>query len=147
MAQAVARFGLLIEPGLVIPPAELEVRATKSGGPGGQHVNTSSTRIELLWSLARSRVVTDEQRERLRTRLAARLDSEGNVRVVASDTRSQRQNRMLAEERLAVMVRRALAVQKRRRKTAPTRSAVERRLEAKHLRSRRKKERRASDLD
>ena len=60
--------------------------------PGGQHVNTSSTRIELLWDLRRLGAVTDEQRERLRTKLAARLDSRGMVRVVASDRRSQGQN-------------------------------------------------------
>src|SRR5436190_23036553 len=92
---------LAITPEISIPRSELTYRASRSGGPGGQHVNTSSTRIELLWDLPGSRAVTDEQRERLRTKLAARLDGEGMVRIVASDRRSQQQNRIAAEERLA----------------------------------------------
>jgi ribosome-associated protein len=147
MANSTDRFGLEIEPGLVIPPSELESRASRSGGPGGQHVNTSSTKVELVWMLGRSRVVSDAQRSRIRSRLAPRLDSEGNLRIVASDTRSQRQNRALAEERLAVLVRRALAIPKPRRKTKPTKSSVERRLSAKHQRSQRKQERRVRDAD
>jgi ribosome-associated protein len=147
MAQAVARFGLVIDDGLTIPPSELEVRASRSGGPGGQHVNTSSTKVEVVWCLARSRVLDDEQRMRLRARLSPRMDSEGNVRVVASDTRSQRQNRELAEERLATIIRRALMVPKKRRKTKPTKSSVERRLTEKKRRSQVKQERRSRDVD
>lgn len=147
MPQDVTRFGLVVTPTLSIPPGELDARATKSGGPGGQHVNTSSTRVELLWRLAESSAVNDEQRARLQLKLAARLDSEGNVRVVASDTRSQRQNRILAEERLAELVRRALAIPKKRRKTAPTRSSIERRLTEKRIRSQRKRERRDGTSD
>jgi ribosome-associated protein len=147
MPDPVARFGLVIEDGLVIPPSELEVRASRAGGPGGQHVNTSSTRVEVVWCLARSRVLNDDQRMRLRSRLSPRMDSEGNVRIVASDTRSQRQNRALAEERLATIVRRALVVPKKRRKTKPTRSSVERRLTEKKRRSQTKRERRPKDLD
>ncbi|HEY9227611.1 MAG TPA: peptide chain release factor-like protein, partial [Gemmatimonadaceae bacterium] len=82
-----------VSPSVSIARNELQYRATRAGGPGGQHVNTSSTRIELLWDLTNSRAVTDEQRERIRTRLAARLDADGMVRVVASDRRSQQQNR------------------------------------------------------
>lgn len=147
MATAVTRFGLVIDDGLVIPPSELEARATRAGGPGGQHVNTSSTRVELVWSVARSRVLSEDQRGRLRHRLAQRIDAEGNIRIVASDTRSQRQNRALAEERLAVLVRRALVVPKKRRKTAPTKSSIERRLTDKHRRSERKRSRRLSESD
>lgn len=147
MPKLTGQFGLEILPGLVIPPAELHVRASRAGGPGGQHVNTSSTRVELVWNLSRSQVVDDAQRARLRMRLAPRLDSDGDVRVVASDTRSQRQNRALAERRLAALVRRALAVPKARKRTSPTRSSVERRLTAKHLRSQRKRERRPDDGD
>lgn len=138
---------MVVSPTLSIPPGELLAHATKSGGPGGQHVNTSSTRVELTWHLSESRVVTDDERARIRLKLAARLDSGGNVRIVASDTRSQRQNRILAEERLAELVRRALAIPKKRRKTAPTRSSVERRLSGKRIRSQRKRERRAGTVD
>jgi ribosome-associated protein len=125
-----------------IPRAELRHRATRAGGPGGQHVNTSSTRIELLWDLPRSQAVTEEQRERIRGKLAARLDADGMVRVVASDRRSQQQNREAAEERLVALVRHALHVPKRRKPTKPPKAATERRLAEKRKRSERKRDRR-----
>ena len=136
---------LNVTPRLAIPRAELSYRASRAGGPGGQHVNTSSTRIELLWDLNGSTVIDDAQRERLRIKLRPRLDSEGNVRVVASDRRSQKQNRLAAEERLAALVRHALVVPKKRRPTKPTRAAKERRLAEKKRRSEKKRERRADD--
>ena len=134
---------LNVTPSLAIPRGELQYRATRAGGPGGQHVNTSSTRIELLWDLQNSRAVDDEQRERLRTRLAARLDSDGMVRVVASDRRSQQQNRQSADERLVALVKHALHVPKRRRPTKPTRAAKERRLSSKKRHSEKKQQRRS----
>jgi ribosome-associated protein len=133
---------LNVSPTLSIPRSELQYRASRSGGPGGQHVNTSSTRIELLWDLNGSRAVSDEERERLRTRLAPRLDSEGMVRVVASDHRSQGQNRDAADERLASLVRHALHVPKKRRATKPTRAAKEKRLTEKKRQSDKKRNRR-----
>ena len=131
---------------VAIPRTELEYRATRAGGPGGQHVNTSSTRIELLWDLERSKAVTDDERARIREKLAARLDSDGMVRVVASDRRSQQQNRQAADERLAALVRHALHVPKRRRPTTPTKAAKEKRLSDKKRRSERKRDRR-SEMD
>jgi ribosome-associated protein len=130
---------------LAIPRAELSYRASRAGGPGGQHVNTSSTRIELMWDLNGSTVIDDEQRERLRTKLGPRLDSDGKVRVVASDRRSQKQNRVAAEERLVALVRHALAVPKKRRPTKPPRAAKERRLVDKKRRAEKKRERRVED--
>jgi len=132
---------LNVTPSLSIPRTELQYRATRSGGPGGQHVNTSSTRIELLWNPSTSRALSDDARSRVRERLAARTDAEGNVRIVASDTRSQRQNRELAESRLAELVRRALLVPKARRKTKPSRAAKQARLDDKRKRSDRKRDR------
>jgi len=126
---------------LTIPRSELTVRATRSGGPGGQHVNTSSTRVEVLWNVAESPTLFDDQRVSLMNALDGKLSAAGELRVVASDTRSQLRNRALAEKRLAEIVRRALVVKKARKKTKPTRSAVERRLAAKKLRSKRKHER------
>jgi ribosome-associated protein len=133
---------LPIRGSLTIPGDELEARATRSGGPGGQHVNTSSTRVEVIWRLSSSRVVTDDERERIRRRLASRLDADGNLRVAASDTRSQRQNRALAEQRLAALVATALHVPRARKKTRPPRASIERRLAEKRLRSERKRDRR-----
>lgn len=133
---------LNVSPAFAIPRAELQYRATRSGGPGGQHVNTSSTRIELLWDLPGSTAVSEEQRERLRQRLAPRLDAEGMVRVVASDHRSQAQNRQAADERLAALVRHALHVPKKRKPTKPTKAAKEKRLAEKKRNSDRKRNRR-----
>jgi ribosome-associated protein len=124
-----------------IPRYELMVRATRSGGPGGQHVNTSSSRVEVRWNPGDSSALTPDEKERVAQRLSSKLDTEGWIRVAASDTRSQRQNRLLAEQRLASLVARALHVRKKRVKTSPTRSSQEDRLRVKKLRGRRKRDR------
>ena len=139
--------GIRINGSVVIPLSELVVRATKSGGPGGQHVNTSSTRVEVVWNVRTSSALTGAQRFRALTMLATRIDGEGNLRVVASDTRSQRQNRSLAEERLAEVVRRSLVVPKVRRRTKPTRSSVENRLTEKKRQAGKKRDRRSRGDD
>jgi ribosome-associated protein len=134
--------GLRVNDAVAIPRDELTARASRSGGAGGQHVNTSSTRIEVLWNVRTSRVLTGEQRARLEEKLASRLDGEGYLRVVASDTRSQLQNRERAEARLAELVRSALVVPKKRRPTKPSRAAKQARLDAKRRISDKKRERR-----
>lgn len=133
---------LVVNDRVRIPRAELEFRATRSGGPGGQHVNTSSTRVELLWNPSRSAALDDARRALVAERLAGRADAGGTVRVVASDSRSQRQNRERAETRLAALVRDALVVRKKRRPTKPSRAAKEARLSEKKRRGERKRERR-----
>lgn len=125
-----------------IPASELVIRASKSGGPGGQHVNTSSTRVEVQWNLRQSTAVDEAQRERLELRLATKLDARGGLRVVAADTRSQAQNRVLALSRLAAVIRNALVVPKARRATKPSRGQREQRLDEKKRRSGVKRERR-----
>ena len=137
---------LEVSDGIAIPRWELEVRATKAGGAGGQHVNTSSTRIELLWNVSRTTVLDEERRARVAARLATRIDSEGWIRVVSSARRSQQQNREAAEARLAELVRGALIVQKRRRPTKPTRASKEKRIGDKRKRSETKRMRRG-DVD
>jgi ribosome-associated protein len=132
---------------VAIPRAELGVRATRAGGPGGQHVNTSSTRVEITWNVSATPVLTDDEKARVRAALASRLDADGTVRVVASDTRSQRQNRELAESRLAALIRRALVVPRVRKKTKPTRASVERRLTQKRIAGARKRDRRHQSDD
>ena len=138
---------IVVNERVAIPRSELVYRASRSGGPGGQHVNTSSTRIELLWDFARSRALDDAARARLAEKLGARLDADGNLRVVASDRRSQQQNRVAAEERLAELVRQALVVPKPRKATTPSRAAKEKRLAEKRRRSERKGQRRRMEDD
>lgn len=132
---------------VAIPRSEVEVRASRAGGPGGQHVNTSSTRVEVTWRPGTSVALSASQRARVAVQLATRLDSSGAIRVVAADTRSQSQNRELAEERLAALVRQALVVPKVRRATKPTRASKERRIDAKKKQGDRKRERKRRDDD
>lgn len=132
---------------LAIPRAELGVRASRASGAGGQHVNKTSTRVEVTWNVTLSPSLDETSRARISTRLASRLSDEGELRVVASDTRSQLQNRELAEARLADMVRHALVVPKARKKTRPSRAAREARLTDKRHASEKKRVRRTNTDD
>lgn len=138
---------LVVDERIAIPRGELVFRASRAGGPGGQHVNTSSTRVELLWDFRRSVAIDDAIRAKLAEKLATRLDSEGHLRVVASAERSQRQNREAAEAKLAELVRGALRVRKARRKTKVPRGAIEERLKEKKLRASRKRDRRKDGFE
>ena len=124
---------------LRIPRSELTLRATRAGGPGGQHVNTSSTRVELTWNVSSSPSLTDEQRAWLLQRLRSRLDSTGNLRVVASTSRSQYQNREEVIERFARIVAKAMERPRPRKKTRTPRSAHEARIQQKKQRGERKR--------
>ena len=132
---------LRVTDAVAIPRAELEARASRAGGAGGQHVNTSSTRVELRWNVAGSRALDERSRARILHKLATRIDGDGVLRVVASKRRSQLQNREQAEERLVELVRDALAIPKPRRKTKPTRASKEKRLESKKRNAERKRDR------
>jgi ribosome-associated protein len=134
---------LEVSPALRVPLAELDFRASRSGGPGGQHVNTSSTRVEVWWDVAGSPAVTEEQRRRLLARLATRLDGSGRLRLVSSGSRSQLRNREEVTERLREMVAQALVVPKPRKRTRPSRAQKAARLESKRRRSATKRDRRA----
>jgi ribosome-associated protein len=138
---------LVVSPGLSLPLAELEYRASRSGGPGGQHVNTSSTRVEVWWDVAGSAALTEEQRARLLARLSTRLDSTGRLRLVSSGSRSQLRNREEVTERLRDLVAAALRVPKARKRSRPSRAAKAARLEAKRRRSAIKRERRPPGTD
>jgi ribosome-associated protein len=143
----VADDDLLIAPGLRLPRRELIYRASRAGGPGGQHVNTSSTRIELWWDIAGSPSLTEAQRQRLLTRLATRVDSSGALRLVAAGSRSQLQNREEVTARFQKLVAQGLAEPKVRKRTRPTKASKERRLEQKRQRARQKRERRRRPND
>src|SRR6185437_11584665 len=117
--------------GLVIPDDELHERFSRSSGPGGQGVNTTDSRVELSWDLASSLALTDEQRARALDQLVHRL-VDGVITLVASEQRSQLQNRNAARGRLAVLLAEALAPPPPpRRATRPSRAARDRRIEAK----------------
>ena len=120
--------------GLTVPAAELVERFSRSPGPGGQSVNTSDSRVELVFDVAGSAVLTEGQRRRALGRLAGQL-VDGTVVVVASEHRSQHRNRVAARERLADLLRSALAPPPPpRRATKPTKGSQRRRLEAKRQR-------------
>jgi ribosome-associated protein len=138
-----ADSALVVNAELAIPRHELVFRASRSGGPGGQHVNTSSTRIELLWNVESARSLGDDTRARLRAKLGGRIDAQGNLRIVASAYRSQARNRDDAEQRLVALVRQALVVPKARKRTRPSRAAKEKRLESKKKQSSKKRDRRS----
>lgn len=133
---------LIVNARLEIPATELTILASRSQGPGGQHVNRSSTRIEVTWNARHSNALSAADLARLEVKLATRLDSRGVIRVSASDTRSQAQNRDLALQRLARLIREALVIPRPRRATKPTRASKEARLETKKRRSSTKKNRR-----
>ena len=127
--------------GLVIPGWELVETFTPSGGPGGQHANKASTRVELRFSVEHSSVLSPG----LKARVVARLGPE--VRVVADDERSQARNREIARQRLAEALRTALVPPRRRVKTTPSRGAKERRLKAKRVTSDKKAQRQKPTRD
>ncbi|GAA4264814.1 alternative ribosome rescue aminoacyl-tRNA hydrolase ArfB [Frondihabitans peucedani] len=138
---------LEVTPALTIPEAELRWRFSRSSGPGGQHVNTSDSRVQLSWDLGESAVVTDEQRAILRDRLSGRLIG-GVVTVTSSEQRSQLRNRESALVKLGSLVAEALAPPgPPRRPTRRTRGSDRRRLAAKGERSATKQQRRRPPLD
>ena len=129
-----------VRPGLTIPADEIDVRASRSSGPGGQHANVTASRIEASFDVVASSTLTDEQKRRVMARCGP------VVRAVAQDTRSQRRNRELALERLAGRIANALTVQRARKKTRPTRAAKDRRLKQKRQRAETKRLRGRPDL-
>ena len=133
---------LEVSPALTIPAAELGWRFSRSPGPGGQHVNTSDSRVELSWNIALSPALSDDQRARLLARLDRRLFG-GVVTMAASEQRSQLRNREIALTKLADLVATALAPDAApRRATKPTRGSTRRRLANKGQRSATKQQRR-----
>lgn len=136
---------LVVGEGVAIPRSELSYRATRAGGPGGQHVNTSSTRVELSWDVAGSAAVDDEQRARIRTKLAKRIGQDGVLRLTDAGTRSQHRNRERVTERFRTSIARALEQPKPRRRTRPPRQAKEDRLREKRKRAETKKMRAPPD--
>jgi ribosome-associated protein len=124
-----------VTPEIAVPVAELEFRASRASGPGGQGVNTPDSRVELRFDVAGSPSLSDEAKELALRRLGPRLDSGGVLRVVAQAQRSQLANRRAAMERFAELLATALATPRARRPTRPTRASTARRVESKRRRS------------
>jgi ribosome-associated protein len=138
---------LEITPQVRIPMHELVLTAISGGGPGGQHVNKSATRIALQWNVRTTQSLREEQRARVLQQLASRLDTDGQLRIVAGEYRSQQQNRRAALERLQQLVARALIVPRTRKATKPSRGAVQERLTDKRKRAETKRRRRQDHDD
>ena len=132
---------LPISEGLEVPLDEIELRVSRSSGPGGQHANVTASRVEAVFDVHASSALSPDQKARIGSRLGSR------VTAVAQDTRSQHRNRELALERLARRLAGALKVSRPRTKTRPTRASQQRRIEGKRKRSETKRARRRPELD
>jgi len=132
---------LPISDGVEVPLEEIELRVSRSSGPGGQHANVTASRVEAIFDVHASRALSDEQKARVGARLGPR------VTAVAQDTRSQHRNRELALERLARRLAGALKVARPRAKTRPTRASQKRRLEGKRRRGETKRARGRPDYE
>jgi len=127
--------------GLLLPLSQIDIRTSRSSGPGGQHANVTASRVEAVLDVREADALTDEQKRRVMARCGPR------VVAIAQDTRSQTRNRELALERLRARLAHALAVQRKRKPTRPTRAAKERRLDTKRRAGERKQARRRPRSD
>lgn len=109
--------GLPIKNGITIPDHELEITASRSGGAGGQHVNKTSSKITIRWNVRTSKVLTEEQKNRIEQNLASRITADGDLIVHNSESRSQQQNKERALAHIAQIIRKALHIPKKRMKT------------------------------
>ncbi len=135
-----------VKNGIAIPEHEITITTSRAGGPGGQHVNKTSTKITLHWNPGNSQALTDEQKKRVLENLSNQLTNEGNLVIHNRSTRSQAQNKKLAFDELAKRVRKALYVPKRRMKTKISKGVKEKRLQEKKQRSEIKKLRSKKDF-
>jgi ribosome-associated protein len=140
VSENVESEGLEIAVGVVIPLGEVELRASRSSGPGGQHANVTASRVEATFDIEGSETLPSAVRDRLLERLGPR------VSAIAQDERSQHRNRAIALERLRTRLADALYVKPKRRPTRPGRAARERRLQEKRSQSERKQARRPPQL-
>lgn len=138
---------LQVNDSVAIPLAEVELRASRASGPGGQHVNKTSSRVEAVFNVRHSPSLPEAARALLLHRLARRLDTDGAIRVVSAEHRSQFRNREAALERLTELLRRNLIVARKRKATRPTQASRERRLASKKRRGAIKRDRRRTGDD
>lgn len=142
-----ANVGVRVSRSVMIPDSELAFRYVRSGGPGGQHANKTSTKVELAWDVAGSSALGPRQRARLLDNLGPRLESSGVLRLRSDKHRSQLRNKEEVIERLRTLVEQGLRVAKSRVATGPTATAKRKRLDQKRRRSETKRARRKPSID
>lgn len=125
---------------------EIEFKASRSSGAGGQHVNKVSSRVTLNFNIPKSEGLTETEKERLQQKLSPRLTKEGTLMVSADESRSQHKNKAIAIDRFLEILKAGLKVPKKRKKTKPSKGAVEKRLEAKKNRALKKKHRKPPEI-
>ncbi len=125
------RNDLEVKPGVVIPGSELEITTSRAGGPGGQHVNKTDSKITIRWNVFTTVALTEQQKSRVIQKLQAQLSSQGDLIIHSSQFRSQEQNKQEAFARLALEVSKALHIPKKRIPTKVSRAATQKRLDTK----------------
>ena len=126
---------------------EIKFKAVRSSGPGGQHVNKTSSKVEASFAIQTSDALSDSEKSRLLKRLASRISSEGILILSCGETRSQHRNKTIVLERLVALLEENLKVSKVRKKTKPSKSAIERRLKTKKGRALKKTNRKPPSID
>jgi ribosome-associated protein len=141
------RSFLRVTGSLRIPMSEIELRHSTSGGPGGQHANKASTRVDLTWNVDRSKALGPRQRQRIQERLRTRIDTSGTLQLSSGIHRSQLRNREEVLDRLVTLLQNALRMEKKRRPTQPSNRANDARVQQKKRRGAIKRLRRIVDED
>ena len=138
---------LHITTAVAVASSELHFRTSRSSGPGGQNVNKVETRVELLFDVARSPSLNDEQKGLITAKLGTRVDADGVLHLSSQQSRSQWENKQLVIEKFVRVLRAALKVKRKRIKTSPTESSKQRRVQQKKMHGRKKKLRKVHDSD
>lgn len=126
---------------------ELNFKGIRSSGPGGQHVNKTASKVEVSFDLDTSKAFSEIEKERLRSKLASRISSEGTIILQCGETRSQHRNKAIVIERLVDLLQSNLKVAKKRKKTKPSKNAIERRLKSKKEQALKKSNRKPPKID
>lgn len=126
---------------------ELTFKATRSSGPGGQHVNKTASKVEVFYDLENSQALSDSEKDRIRRKLSSRISSDGIISLQCAETRSQHRNKTIVIERLIDLLKDNLKVAKPRRKTKPSKGSVERRLKSKKQHALKKSNRKPPKID